>query len=59
MIDTSRFSQVNLIIQSPQDWHTGTMLPFTQIEGTVSSFRSYPLVSYTRLAFAAHRKLTV
>jgi hypothetical protein len=26
--------QVNLIIQSPQDWQTGMMLPFTQIEGT-------------------------
>ena len=29
-----RDTMVNLIIQSPQDCHTGTMLPFTQIEGT-------------------------
>lgn len=29
-----RDTMINLIIQSPQDWQTGSMLPFQQIEGT-------------------------
>jgi hypothetical protein len=30
-----RDTMVNLIMQSPQTWHTSMMLPFTKVEGTV------------------------